>query len=179
MIFEESGDGHGVGALVLHADAHGFDAANQEKRRARIHGTAEINDHVPYAVHPFFTAGGGAGDNVGMAGEILGGAVDDDVEAKFDRLLQNGSGESVVDDRDEIVVLGEGDGSFKIYEAQRGVGGRFDVQNFAARSDQAFDAVERRADVADSDAHVRKNIAHQAVGAAVELRGGDQFVALF
>ena len=33
--------------------------------------------------------------------------------------------------------------------------------------------------MADSNAHIGENVAHQAVGAAIKLRGGNHFVALF
>src|SRR4029077_6400083 len=101
------------------------------------------------------------------------------VEAQRERLLQDGRCEGVVDDGDQVVFFGESDGFFQIDEAKSWVGGRFDVENFASRSDQALYSFERSGDVAHGNAHVGEDITHQAIGAAVELRGGDDFVALF
>ena len=78
-------------------------------------------------------AGDGAGDHVGVAGKIFCGAVDDHVEAEFDRFLQHGGGESVVNHRDQVVFLGERDGFPEIDETQGGIGGRFDVERLRAR----------------------------------------------
>ena len=40
-------------------------------------------------VDPFLAAGDGAGDDVGVAGEAFGGAVDDHVETERERMLKN------------------------------------------------------------------------------------------
>ena len=66
-----------------------------------------------------------------------------------------------------------------IHEAKRGIRGRFDVENFRTRGNKIFDAGEIGSNLADGDAHVGENIAHQAVGAAIGLRRGNDFVARF
>jgi hypothetical protein len=63
--------------------------------------------------------------------------VDDHVEAEREWILEDGSGEGVVDDGDEVVLFGEGDGFLKIDEADSGVSGRFDVEDFGERGKQA------------------------------------------
>ena len=77
------------------------------------------------------------------------------------------------------MLFGEGDGFVDVDEAQRGVGGRFDVKSFCAGRHELFDAGEIGADLADGNAHVGKNIAQEAIGAAVELGSGNDFVAAF
>ena len=101
--------------------------------RLRVHRAAEINHHVLDFVDPFAAAGDGTGDHVGVAGEAFGGAVDDHVETERERLLQDRSGEGVVDDGDEIVFFGEGDGFVEVDEADGGIGGRLDVEDFGER----------------------------------------------
>ena len=52
--------------------------------------------------------------------EVFGGAVNDHVEAERERVLQHRAGEGVVDDGDEVVFFGEGDGFVQVDEADVG-----------------------------------------------------------
>src|SRR5258706_16216302 len=93
-----------------------------------------------------------------MAGKSFCGAVNDHVITESDRILEHWRGESVVNDGDEFVFLGEGHGFVNIDEAKSGIGGRFDVKNFGTRREKNFDGGEIGADLADGDAHVGENI---------------------
>src|SRR5579872_1094732 len=179
MFFEILCDGDRVFALTLYSQCKSLDAAAEEECRFGIHRAAEINHHVQDFVDPRFASGDGAGDDIGMAGESLGGAVDDHVEAERERLLQDRCCKSVVDDGDEIVFFGEGDGLLEIDEAHGRVGRRLDVEDFGERGQQAVEAIQVGFDLADGDAEAGENVAHEPVRAAVELRGGDDFVAGF
>ena len=112
------------------------------------------------ALHPIRIADGDAGDDIGVARKGFCGAVNDHVVAEGDGILQDRRGKSVVDDGDEFVFLGEGHRFVNIDEAKRGVGGRFDVENFRTRRDEIFHACEIGSDVADGDTHVGENVAH-------------------
>src|SRR5438046_7996693 len=143
MLFEIACNGYGIGTLTLHAYAYGLDSANQKKCLSGIHRTAKINDHVPDTIHPFPTPGGGAGDNVRVAAEIFGGAVNDHIETDFDGLLQDGRGEGIVNDRYELVFFCESDGFLKVNETQCRIGWGLDIQNFGAWGDLTFGILER------------------------------------
>ena len=85
------------------------------------------------ALHPGGAAGYRSGDDVGVAGERFGGAVDHHVVAHGDGILQYRRGKGVVDDGHELVFFCEGHRFVEVHEAQHGVGGRFDIENFRAR----------------------------------------------
>ena len=99
------------------------------------------------------------------------------VVAERDGILQERRCKSVVDDGDEFVFFGERHGFVNIDEAEGGVSGRFDVKNFRTRRDKILNTREIGANLPDGDPHVGKDVAHQAIRAAVGLRGGDDFVA--
>src|SRR5580698_7710453 len=92
---------------------------------------------------------------------------------------ESGRCKGVVDDGDEIVFFGKGDGFLEIDEAHGGIGGRLDVEDFGERGEQAVEPGEIGLDLAHGDAKAGEDVAHEAVGAAVELGGGDNFVAGF
>ncbi len=75
------------------------------------------------------------------------------------------------------MFFGEGHGFVNIDEAKSGIGGRFDVKNFRTGRNKILDAREIGANLTDGDPHVGKNVAHQAICAAVGLGSGDDFVA--
>src|SRR5580698_3243003 len=124
MFFEILCDGDRVFALTLYSQCKSLDAAAEEECRFGIHRAAEIDDHVQDFVDPRFASGDGAGNDVGMAGESFGGAVDDHVEAERERLLEDWRCEGVIDDGDEVVFFGKGDGFLEIDEADGGIGWR-------------------------------------------------------
>src|SRR6266567_5980537 len=108
MALEEFGYGDGVFALSLDAYAKRLDTANQEISGARVHGAAQIDNHLANTLHPLRIADGDAGDDIGVAGKSFCGAVHNHVVAERDGILQNRRGESVVNDGDELVFSGEG-----------------------------------------------------------------------
>src|SRR5215470_5034489 len=177
VLFEPTRDGHGGLALAADADSESFHTANEKVRGFGVHRAAKIDDRVANFVDERLAARRGASDEVGMAAEILRGAVKDDIESELDGFLQDGAGEGVVDERDEIPFAREGDSCLQVNEAEDGIGGRFDVESLCAGVDEFFDAGEVGFDVADDDAEAGKIVAHQAVGAAIGLAGGDDFVS--
>src|SRR6267143_31105 len=114
MFLQEIGDGDGVFALALDANAESLDAANQEIRGTGIHRAAQVNNHLADALHPFRIADGDARYDVGVASQSFGGTVDDHVVAEGDGVLQNWRGKCVVNDGNESVFFGEGYGSLNV-----------------------------------------------------------------
>ncbi len=177
MLFEKFGDFEGVLTLPFDAHAERFHPANEQEGGFGVHGAAKVDDHVANFFDEVGAAGHGAGDDVGVAAEIFGGAVHHQVETHFDGLLQRGAGEGVVDHRDEIVPFGEGRGFFKVDQAQGGIAGRFDVKHFGAGGEQVFDTFEVGFNVANGNAEAWEDVAHEAVATAIDLIRGDDFVA--
>ena len=67
-----------------------------------------------------------AADHVGMAVEILGGRMHDDVEAEFERALHVGAGKGVVGDEPDAASLRDARDGFEIDELQQRIGRRLD-----------------------------------------------------
>ena len=112
-----------------------------------------------------------------MACQRFRRAVHHQVVAQPNGVLQDGSGKRVVDQRDEMVLVGERHGFFNVHQTQRGIGRRFDVQRACACVDELFDAAKIGLDMVNSNAQVGKHVAHEPVRAAVKLRRGDQLVS--
>jgi len=177
MPLKELGDGDSVFALALDAHPKSLEATDQEIRSTGVHRAAKIDNHLADAIHPSRIADRHAGDDIGVASKSFCGAVNDHVITRGNGILQNRGGKSVVDDGNELVFLGKRHGSVNIDEAKRGVSGRFDVKNFRTRRDELFHAGQIGSDLADGDAHVGENVAHQAKRTAVELCRGYHFIA--
>src|SRR6201999_2997860 len=79
----------------------------------------------------------------------------------------------------EVVLFGEGDGFLEVDEADGGVGWRLELEDCGEREEQAVEPGEVGLDLADGDAETGEDVAHEAISAAVELSGGDAFVAGF
>ena len=96
---QELGDPRRVGAVPVHADAEGLDAAQHQPGVERAGDRAH---RVLVVGQPLAELGVGddqrAADDVGVPAEVLRRRVDDDVGAERQRLLQVGRGEGVVDD---------------------------------------------------------------------------------
>ncbi len=179
MLFQKSRDGHSVFALALDAHAERLDAPNEQIRRAGIHRAAKIDNQLADAFHPVFAADGNSRDDIGMARERLCGAVQDHVVAQRDGILQHGGCKRIVDERDQLVLLGESHGLVDVHKAQRRIRWRLNIEGLGACVNQLFDSVEIRLHVVHGNTHVRKNVAHQPISAAIKLRRGNQFVSGF
>src|SRR5579885_2036178 len=98
MLLQKLGDGESIDALALDPKTERLESANEEERCFGIHGAAEVDNHVAHAGHPLLAAGSYSSDDVRMSSEIFCGAMNHHIETKFDGLLQERSGERVVDD---------------------------------------------------------------------------------
>ena len=93
------GDRRGVGAVAVHAHRERLDAAQHEVAVERRRHRADRVLQEPEPLGELGVVGGDeAADDVGVAAEVLGGRVHDDVGAERERLLQVRRGERVVDD---------------------------------------------------------------------------------
>ena len=94
-----------------------------------------------------------AADDVGVAADVLGRRVDDDVGAERQRLLEVGRGEGVVDDEQRARVVGDGGERLDVGDVEHRVGRRLDPHQLRlARADRGAD----RVDVGDRRRAVRR-----------------------
>ena len=108
-----------------------------------------------------------------MAIDVLCDGVDDDVSAQVEGLLHVGRQESVVHYDEDAVLVGDRDDMADVDEAQRGVGGRFDPDEARVLVDVLGDVDFNFRGEGDFDAVRLGNLREVAVGAAVDVRYGD------
>src|SRR3546814_4453490 len=77
--------------------------------------------HAPDFLGIFLAATHGAGRDVVMAAQVLGGAMDDDVYAQGMRLLIQGRGKSVVGDGDDAFGPGQLGNRLQVGQRQGGI----------------------------------------------------------
>src|SRR5712675_478375 len=110
----------------------------------------------------------GAGDDIGMSVEVLGAAMQRQVEANFRGTKIYWTRESIVDDRDEAILGGEVHRGPQIADLEQGIRHRLDVDSFGVRANRlapgcrlvAVDKIHRHP-------VARKFLHEEIVGAAV------------
>ena len=120
-----------------------------------------------------------AADHVGMAVEVLGRRMHDDVGAVFERALQDRRGEGVVDRDQQAVLLRDGGDGGDVDDLQQRVGRGLDPHQPGLRRDRGF---ERRRIREVDEAEVQRRAAladalEQPVAAAVQVVHRDDVVA--
>jgi hypothetical protein len=175
--FEEAGDFRSVVAGAFHAEGEGFDAAVGEEA---VEGGGDGADGVleegeAVEKRRVVTDDGEAADHVGVAVDVFGDGVDDDVEAEGEGALDVRRGEGVVGDGEEIVFCGERGECGEIGEFEQGVAGGFDPEHAGVGADGALDGSDvGGVDVGDVQRGAFSADAfEEAVGAAVEIVAGD------
>lgn len=176
---EPAGDLAGGALLGLEADGEGFDAALHEPRVVRGEDGAEaVLDGAEVAAEVGVARHGEAGDDVAVAAEELGGAVDDEVEAEFEGALQVGGHEGVVGDGEQAVGAGDLGHGAEVGDLEEGVGGGLDEEAARGGGDGAADGVGVGA-VGEGDVEFPavEEVGEDAVGAAVDVAADDEVVA--
>ena len=173
------GDGLGVGGVGAHAHGQGLDAAQGEPA---IEGPEDGADGVlvelESRVKIVAIGDHGAAQDVGMAAEILGHAVDDDIGAQGQRLLQDGGGEGVIDDQEGADGLGDGGNGGDIDQFQHRVGGRLDPEHPGAGGHGATKVLGIEAvNVSEFNPARLVDGLEKAEGAAVNLGCRDDVIA--
>jgi hypothetical protein len=84
-------------------------------------------------LHGVRVEGGNAHDDIGVAVDILGDRVDDDIRAMVERVLHIRAEEGVVDHHQYAVLVSLGGYGSDIHEAERGVGWGLDPDEFGLR----------------------------------------------
>lgn len=166
--------------MGVHSEGECFDASEDEETvlgsRAGAEGVLEEGD--------FFGPRGvfgdeGPADDVGMAIDVFGCGVEDDVDAEIEGALETGGEEGVVAEGGDGFFFGEfGDGG-EVEEVHEGVGGSLGPEESGIGADGIGESVEvAHVDEIDGDAEVGDDFGEEAVGTAVEVIMDEDVVAL-
>ena len=131
-----------VRRMALHPERQRLQAAQRQEtverarkwRRPRSAGTS-AGRRVPCCRRPRRDAA----DHVGMAVQIFGRRMDDDVDAELQRPLDIGAAEGVVGDRRSALRRPSAATAFEIDDAQQRIGRRLDPQHAGLRPDRRLD----------------------------------------
>ena len=118
----------GVRVRALHPERQGLEASLDEPRRLRIGHAAQDGAGVPHRRERRLRPDDRAGEQVAVAADRLGGAVDDEIGAERERPLPDRRGERVVDDQPGPMAVRELGRPRHVDDAEQGVGGRLDVE---------------------------------------------------
>ena len=179
--FEAAGDGERVGAVPLHAQGEGFDAAQHEGAVGGAGHAAGVHQHGVQGAGEFGVFHRHhAHQHVGVAAQVFGGRVEHDVAAHIQRLLQIGRGEGVVDAHQRAGGFGFGRQNGDVHQPQQRVGRRFQPHQlhvFVFR--QRLIQIGRVGEVGKHHVHApgRVHFGEQIVAAAVDVADGNNRVA--
>ena len=120
-----------------------------------------------------------AAHHAGMAVQILGGGMGDDIRAELEGTAQNGRSEGVVHDQGHIVAVSQLGIGFDIQHRQRGIGDGFTEHQTGTVIKESLHLIfgHIRGDEAGFDAHALHGDGKQVQGAAVNAGGGHDVVA--
>lgn len=181
VLAEEGGHLQGVGAVLAHAELEGFEAAQGEPAAERVGGGPEaLLIQAQLGAEGLVVGHDGSGENVGVAANVLGDAVEDDVDSLGQRGLQGGGGEGVVDAGDQFVGFGElGEAGHVEYFETR-VGDAFPIKEAGVGAQGVLEGlVILKVDEGELDLEVFHDFLKQFGGAAVNALFGNDVVAGF
>ena len=146
--FEPLGDLQGVLAVPLHAQGQRLQAAQGEKAVERAADAAHgvLQEPQLLVQFPVVADDGHPADHVGVAVEVLGHRVDDDVEAQRQRPLAVGRGEGVVDRRQQAPPLGQRGNGLQIGQLQQRIRRAFHPDHPRIGADGGLQARQGRSD---------------------------------
>ena len=127
MLAQPFGDRLGVGHMLAHAHAQRADAPNQQPAiEGARYGTEVVLPVGDARAQLGRARDDGAADQVAVAAQVLGGAVDHQVDAPVDRLLAVGRGEGVVDDGQRACRAADVGERAQVHDVEQRVGRRLD-----------------------------------------------------
>ncbi len=111
-----------------------------------------------------------AGEQIVVAAQVLGGAVDDQVCAQGDRVLVDGRGEGIVDNHDRASCLARGGQLRQVDDPQEWVGGSFHVDQVAAGPNSLQQAILiQRVAHHTLDAKPGQNLGEMKIGRPIRI----------
>ncbi len=105
--FEEFGDFEGGLVLLCDAEGEGFQASQEQVAAVRVDSSAHRLVEVSYFFDEFLSAEDDSGEDVIVAGEVFGAALEDDVHSELNGALVKWGGEGAVDEREDVVAVGD------------------------------------------------------------------------
>ena len=179
LLLEPRRKRQGVLLVALHAHGQRLDAAAHEPGRERVKPRADRLDEV---TQPLGDLGHGrdeqARDDVVVAGEVLGGAVDHHVGAKRDGVHEEGREEGVVHHEQGARAVGQLGQGADVGDCHERVGGTLHEERLGARLESGRDRVEvRRVNAVDLHAVFDTYRVEQANRATIEVPRGHEPVA--
>mmetsp|Transcript_29096 Transcript_29096/g.82008 ORF Transcript_29096/g.82008 Transcript_29096/m.82008 type:complete len:358 (+) Transcript_29096:482-1555(+) len=169
------GDFQGRGVVPLYPQVKGLEAAQHEPGGVGVHGAAEDVVHGTHGIHGLLLAGNAAGEDVIVAGQVLGGGVEDEVGAKVKHPLVNGGGKGAVNAHEGTLLVAHLADGGDVHAPQVGVCGRLgEVEGHFVFVQGPLEGFQvRGVDDGGRDAHLREHRLDELPGAAVAVRGGD------
>jgi hypothetical protein len=167
-----------VGAMPLHANGQGLDAAQHQPR---VEGARDGAGGVLIELdrlHQLFPANHRAAHHIRMTAQVLRRTMDNEVGAELDRLLQIRRREGVIDGKDGGGFMGQCGDSGDVHDLQERVGRRLDPHHLGRRRDDLAKAVRAWiVGIASDQAPRLEDAFEQAERAAVEVRRGRDLIA--
>ena len=140
---EQLGEGEAGDVVLRHAQRQRLGAAQHQERIERRQDGALCVLDEPQPLDVLVACGNHhASDAVAVTVEILGRAVDDEVGAERDRLLQARAGEGVVDRQTGAVPVRQLRHGGEVGQAHQGIARRFGKQQARGGRERALDGVE-------------------------------------
>ena len=182
MIMQEPSNLHGVGAVTLHTDVQRLEAAgNQES----VEGAHDGTGHVLQAEHAALADKLSVGDDearndVAVAVDVLGSAVDDHVSTQAQGLLDVGRAEGVIHDHADVLVelVSELSDLSNVNNFQSGVAGGLQIDDLGLLGQSGFHGSEiGEVHELHADAELGHAMVQQSEGAAIQCVAGNDLVA--
>ena len=167
-------------ALVLrrHPQRERLDATLEQEAGVGVGAAAQVDELVPDLLHERRAAGHAARDQVRVAVQVLGRAVDHEVEAHLDGPQVDRRREGAVDEGGEAVRARETHDALQVGHLQPRVGERLHVDGFGLGTERRLPAGRaRRVDEGVREAEVLQVVRHEGVRAAVQRVLGDEVAA--
>lgn len=167
-------DGRGVARGLAGAEVERLQPPVGEPRvKGRGHGADGVLEEAQALLEVGGVEGGDAHDDVAVAVDVLGHAVDDDVGAVVERVLDVGGEEGVVDDDEDAVAVGDAGNGADVDEAEGRVTRGLDPDEARVLVDVLRDVDLDLGRERHLDAVGLCDLREIAVGAAVHIRDGD------
>ena len=168
--------------MALHPQRQGTDAAQRQEAAERVkHAAYRILQIAKLFREPGVIANHRqAGDDIGMAVEVLGRGVHHNIKPMLQRAMDRRRSKGVIGDADQVMAARDGGDGAEIRELQQRVGGRFHPDHARIGADRRFNS---RQVVGFHPAHLQTsataaNVFQQAVSAAIHIIDRHQMTVL-
>lgn len=175
---ESVGDGGRVGGGLTGTEVEGLGSTVGKPRvESRGNGTDGVLEEGEAGIKLVAVEGGNTHDNVGVAVDVLGHTVDDDIGTVVERVLDVGAQEGVVDNDQDATLMGSGSNRADIHKAEGRVAGSLDPHELGGIGDVLTDVNLDLGSEGDLDTVGLGDLGEVSVGATVDIGDGDDMGA--